>query len=222
MHTGKQKQMNASYQASLVNRHIRRFTGYGYAWRTCAGRPCCRIAPPPTDFINWHRWGLGPSQRDIKWRPCSCSCLATGNIRYSGRQPPPGSLVTTSGLPEPAGEYGRGCLLPGPGGGGGGSDGRTAGPDSGTRGRCKVYYFPLEGRLTAAGGVSDADTSPAGQGWSLLNRRPPHGSVGRSPEPTSALRCWDVAYSEALCLGVCMWLINYVDQLFLRRCRAEH
>ena len=28
MHTGKQKQMNASYQASLVNRHIRRFTGY--------------------------------------------------------------------------------------------------------------------------------------------------------------------------------------------------
>ena len=27
MHTGKQKQMNASYQASLVNRHIRRFTG---------------------------------------------------------------------------------------------------------------------------------------------------------------------------------------------------
>ena len=32
MHTGKQKQkqMNASYQASLVNRHIRRFTGYWY------------------------------------------------------------------------------------------------------------------------------------------------------------------------------------------------
>ena len=29
MHTGKQKQMNASYQASLVNRHIRRFTGIG-------------------------------------------------------------------------------------------------------------------------------------------------------------------------------------------------
>ena len=28
MHTGKQKQMNASYQASLVNRHIRRFTGF--------------------------------------------------------------------------------------------------------------------------------------------------------------------------------------------------
>ena len=27
MYTGKQKQMNASYQASLVNRHIRRFTG---------------------------------------------------------------------------------------------------------------------------------------------------------------------------------------------------
>ena len=27
MHTGNQKQMNASYQASLVNRHIRRFTG---------------------------------------------------------------------------------------------------------------------------------------------------------------------------------------------------
>ena len=27
MHTGKQKQMNASYQVSLVNRHIRRFTG---------------------------------------------------------------------------------------------------------------------------------------------------------------------------------------------------
>ena len=27
MHTGKQRQMNASYQASLVNRHIRRFTG---------------------------------------------------------------------------------------------------------------------------------------------------------------------------------------------------
>ena len=27
MHTGKEKQMNASYQASLVNRHIRRFTG---------------------------------------------------------------------------------------------------------------------------------------------------------------------------------------------------
>ena len=27
MHTGKQKQMNVSYQASLVNRHIRRFTG---------------------------------------------------------------------------------------------------------------------------------------------------------------------------------------------------
>ena len=27
MHKGKQKQMNASYQASLVNRHIRRFTG---------------------------------------------------------------------------------------------------------------------------------------------------------------------------------------------------
>ena len=27
MHTGKQKQMNASNQASLVNRHIRRFTG---------------------------------------------------------------------------------------------------------------------------------------------------------------------------------------------------
>ena len=31
MHTGKQKQMNASYQASLVNRHIRRFTGYSYS-----------------------------------------------------------------------------------------------------------------------------------------------------------------------------------------------
>ena len=29
-HTGKQKQMNASYQASLVNRHIRRFTGLIY------------------------------------------------------------------------------------------------------------------------------------------------------------------------------------------------
>ena len=28
MHTGKQKQRNASYQASLVNRHIRRFTGF--------------------------------------------------------------------------------------------------------------------------------------------------------------------------------------------------
>ena len=28
MHTGKQKQMNAIYQASLVNRHIRRFTGF--------------------------------------------------------------------------------------------------------------------------------------------------------------------------------------------------
>ena len=28
MHTGKQKQINASYQASLVNRHIRRFTGH--------------------------------------------------------------------------------------------------------------------------------------------------------------------------------------------------
>ena len=27
MHTGKQKQMNASSQTSLVNRHIRRFTG---------------------------------------------------------------------------------------------------------------------------------------------------------------------------------------------------
>ena len=27
MHTGKQKQMNVSYQASLVNRHTRRFTG---------------------------------------------------------------------------------------------------------------------------------------------------------------------------------------------------
>ena len=27
MHTGKQKQVNASYQASLVNRHIKRFTG---------------------------------------------------------------------------------------------------------------------------------------------------------------------------------------------------
>ena len=33
MHTGKQKQMNASYQASLVNRHLRRFTGeYRYAF----------------------------------------------------------------------------------------------------------------------------------------------------------------------------------------------
>ena len=30
MRIGKQKQMNASYQASLVNRHIRRFTGVGY------------------------------------------------------------------------------------------------------------------------------------------------------------------------------------------------
>ena len=30
MHTGKQKQMNASYQASLVNRHIRRFTGVNF------------------------------------------------------------------------------------------------------------------------------------------------------------------------------------------------
>ena len=27
MHTGKQKHMNAPYQAPLVNRHIRRFTG---------------------------------------------------------------------------------------------------------------------------------------------------------------------------------------------------
>ena len=32
MHTGKQKQMNASYQASLVNRHIRRFSGYIYVF----------------------------------------------------------------------------------------------------------------------------------------------------------------------------------------------
>ena len=31
MHTGKQKQMNASYQASLVNRHIRRFTGCSFS-----------------------------------------------------------------------------------------------------------------------------------------------------------------------------------------------
>ena len=29
MHTGNQKEMNASYQASLVNRHLRRFTGNG-------------------------------------------------------------------------------------------------------------------------------------------------------------------------------------------------
>ena len=27
MHTGKQKEMNAYYQASLVKRHIRRFAG---------------------------------------------------------------------------------------------------------------------------------------------------------------------------------------------------
>ena len=33
MRIGKQKQMNASYQASLVNRHIRRFTGlYVYSF----------------------------------------------------------------------------------------------------------------------------------------------------------------------------------------------
>ena len=33
MHTGKQKQMNAIYQASLVNHHIRRFTGqYSSIW----------------------------------------------------------------------------------------------------------------------------------------------------------------------------------------------
>ena len=30
MHTGKQKQMNASYEASLFNHHIRRFTGCIY------------------------------------------------------------------------------------------------------------------------------------------------------------------------------------------------
>ena len=39
MHTGKQKQMNASYQASLVNRHIRRFTGFrsdGRVWKCSA------------------------------------------------------------------------------------------------------------------------------------------------------------------------------------------
>ena len=35
MHTGKQKQMNASYQASLVNRHIRRFTGTKYQFTYC-------------------------------------------------------------------------------------------------------------------------------------------------------------------------------------------
>ena len=33
MHTGKQKQMNVSYQASLVNRHIRRFTGLYFPHR---------------------------------------------------------------------------------------------------------------------------------------------------------------------------------------------
>ena len=32
MHTGKQKQINVSYQASLVNRHIRRFTGAYNFW----------------------------------------------------------------------------------------------------------------------------------------------------------------------------------------------
>ena len=35
MHTGKQKQMNASFQASLVNRHIRRFTGPGHGVSVC-------------------------------------------------------------------------------------------------------------------------------------------------------------------------------------------
>ena len=34
MHTGKQKQMNAFYQASLVNRHRRRFTGLIYLFIT--------------------------------------------------------------------------------------------------------------------------------------------------------------------------------------------
>ena len=38
MHTGKHKQMNASYQASLVNRHIRRFTGNSLRARPKAER----------------------------------------------------------------------------------------------------------------------------------------------------------------------------------------
>ena len=36
MRIGKQKQVNASYQASLVNRHIRRFTGVQYGMLRCS------------------------------------------------------------------------------------------------------------------------------------------------------------------------------------------
>ena len=55
MHTGKQKQMNASYQASLVNRHIRRFTGNSYAKSMLIGKVSCLVYDRKLIIIHWPR-----------------------------------------------------------------------------------------------------------------------------------------------------------------------
>ena len=57
MHTGKQKQMNASYQASLVNRHIRRFTGIGgFGPFETLGDPFTQGLPRPSPLHLWNHF----------------------------------------------------------------------------------------------------------------------------------------------------------------------
>ena len=69
MHTGKQKQMNASYQASLVNRHIRRFIGCKkpeYVWNGLDKSAGFLIQSSPDGF-GLDRIRNSPPQRILDW-----------------------------------------------------------------------------------------------------------------------------------------------------------
>ena len=61
MHTGKQKQMNVSYQASLVNRHIRRFTG------TYSVSRIFRVIKRMWAFTRWAGQARAPGRPSQLW-----------------------------------------------------------------------------------------------------------------------------------------------------------
>ena len=62
MHIGKQKQKNASYQASLVNRHIRRFTGTLCNDQSLRARP--KAERVFAEYENFLKLSDRPTDRD--------------------------------------------------------------------------------------------------------------------------------------------------------------
>ena len=78
MHTGKQKQMNASYQASLVNRHIRRFTGLNSCQEKILKYPLFWGAGERPPLIS-RLGGRVPRSPSEFRRPCHI-CIANGTI----------------------------------------------------------------------------------------------------------------------------------------------